>query len=71
MWVRSQWKNGLFKCDSFETQTNCVYGTTTYGKCVCLGYYSTQEKALKVLDMLSEHTGSKYPFFIPQDSEVD
>ena len=39
----------------------------------CIGYYSTEEKAIKVLDMIQSnyvcHKGLRY-FQMPQDSEV-
>lgn len=84
MWVRSQDKILLINCNSFELlsyEENSVFviwGSNNNW----LGQYTTQEKALKVLDMLEqcvsgftdEETSEFYNygvFQIPQDDEVE
>ena len=58
MWVRSQNKERLMKCEEFMVSKGIgnfanKYSIYTIG-IVHLGAYSTREKALKVLDMIQE-----------------
>lgn len=79
MWVRSQDKRRLVKCESFEIYGNrsVIFGYTK--NYVNLGEYSTEEKALKVLDALQTSItktitntyNNKFGVFqMPQDDEV-
>ena len=86
MWVRSQDKNLLIKCDNFSiehyTKTNYTETETTIKffsietleratqKLTALGDYSTKEKALRVLDMIQKFIGVNDVFQMPQDDEV-
>ena len=56
MWVRSQDKKALDNVKTFQI----VNGGLEIWSCrncntICLGVYSTEQKALKVLDMIQEH----------------
>ena len=54
MWIRSQDKKLLLSVPWLKVDTNncvCGYDQTRYA---VLGEYSTEEKALKVLDMIQE-----------------
>lgn len=52
MWVRSQSKRTLMNCKYFTVDsTNVVIGMSG-GNYISLGSYSTEEKALKVLDKI-------------------
>lgn len=76
MWIRSQEKDRLIKCEHFgfyQESKNCnvIWGNES---CLWLGVYSTKEKALKVLDMIQNHIESENwdkVFQMPQDSEVE
>ena len=82
MWVRSQDKTVLINCNNFSIE--CYINTNknkTYfnietiesnnGTYRTLGSYSSKEKALQVLYMICEQVDSEYPFFMPEDSEVE
>lgn len=72
MWIRSQSKELLIKCDNFSME--CYASTNTdiksffdietieasTGTHSTLGSYSTKEKALKVLDIIQEHIKNMY-----------
>lgn len=81
MWVRSQEKERLMKCEHFgfyQESKNCniIWGNES---CLWLGVYSTKEKALNVLDKIQTHlelleykaSGREIIFQMPQDSEVE
>lgn len=60
LWIRSQMKNNLVSADNFHVEFNednytfqitCEKWDSEY----CLGEYSTEEKALKVLDMIQNY----------------
>lgn len=85
MWIRSQDKNSFYKYIGFEIGDNVIKATRVDSKVILVGKYSTEEKALKVLDMIQEHIKPKYMldkenmvvsipqnnvFQMPQDSEV-
>ena len=72
MWIRNQWKNNLVNSEHFYIETNYVYCVTSYGKPLPLGYYSTEKKALEVLDTIADYV-VRHPlavFKMPQDDEV-
>lgn len=80
MWIRSQDKKRLVKCMFFEIgqKTPTIYGYTI-NDCFTLGTYSSEENALKVLDMIQEHITNMYigtsnymgkPFQMPADEEA-
>lgn len=58
MWIRSQDKEMLLNCEGFdildEDTVWIIYGCNT-----ALATYSTEEKALKVLDMIEKHLNSQ------------
>lgn len=68
MWVRSQDKKILTEIHDVEIDTsNQIWGSGSF-----IGEYSTEEKALKVLDEIQERTEYLYPktFQMPQDEDV-
>lgn len=74
MWIRSQDLYTLIKCERLSvrqcgSENYCVIGD----ECVVLGEYSTEEKALKVLDMIQKYVvfNSYEVFLMPQDDEVE
>lgn len=85
LWIRSQDKISLIECNNFIIV--CRDNGFAIHTCVLqalklnarLGYYSTKEKALKVLDKIQEHItkneagiyNSKFGVYqMPQDDEV-
>ena len=74
MWIRSQDLFTLIKCERLSVrkcygENYCVIGD----ECVVLGEYSTEEKALLVLDMIekvSMYSGNTL-FQMPDDDEVE
>lgn len=74
MWVRSQEKDRLIKCEHFgfhQESKNCniIWGNES---CLWLGVYSTKEKALKVLDMIESFIDYGDTLFaMPSDEEVE
>ena len=87
MWIRSQDKTGLIKSDCIILNKNEIRATTQAdGFLITIGEYSSQEKVLKVLDMIQEcieHNNSHHNarigvpyleynvFQMPLDSEVE
>lgn len=78
MWIRSQNRKSLTDCDSFAVerffeQYEVVTLSSRSGISVALGIYSSEEKALIVLDMIEKV--SMYPgntlFQMPDDDEVE
>ena len=74
MWIRSQDLYTLIKCERLsvrkcESEDYCVIGD----ECVVLGEYSTEEKALKVLDEIQNITEYLWhkAFQMPQDEDVE
>ena len=74
MWIRSQDLYTLIKCKRLSIrqcggENYCVIGD----ECVVLGEYSTEEKALNVLDEIQKRTEYLYPkaFQMPQDEDVE
>lgn len=60
MWIRSQEKTRLIKPDYIRVdETNILATTYSDGFYVTIGSYSSQEKALKVLDMIQTKLMSK------------
>lgn len=61
MWIRSQDKTILVKADYVTIGINEIVAACSSKSCVTIGEYSSQEKALKVLDMIQnaiEHNSS-------------
>ena len=55
MWIRSQDKTGLIKSDCIIVNKNEIRARTQAdGSLITIGEYSSQEKALKVLDMIQK-----------------
>lgn len=86
MWIRSQDKTVLVKADYVTIGINEIVAACSSNSCVTIGEYSSQEKALKVLDMIQEcieHNNShqsarigipylEYNVFqMPLDSEIE
>ena len=78
MWIRSQFRKTLLNASEFHIVER--YGEFgVYAGAVVLGNYSTEEKAMKVMDMIEsaiiEHeiakAKSKIIFYMPKDDEVD
>lgn len=78
MWVRSQDKKHLYKSFGFEIVNNsiyCLFGNTVAN----VGTYSSEEKALKVLDMIharmnklnNTRSNANSVYAMPQDEEVN
>lgn len=80
MWIRSQRRNTLVNINFMRVINDGNYclicGATTDG-CDCeLGVYSTEEKALKVLDQIQDNMESfehepTMVFQMPQDEDVE
>ena len=62
MWIRSQYKTGLIKTDYVKVIKNEIRAKASSDEfLITIGEYSSQEKALKVLDMMQkciEHNNS-------------
>lgn len=77
MWIRSQKRNMLadinlmFMCD--ESDGWVIYCESAGGVTDRLGVYSTEDKALKVLDEIhcSLNNGATNVYQMPQDDEVE
>jgi hypothetical protein len=77
MWIRSQEKTDLVNCNCVGID-NCLGKTTIvehcYNKMYILGFYSTKEKAIKVLDLLQDfmyqESDSTVVFEMPADDAV-
>lgn len=69
MWIRSQDKKILTEIHDLEIDS----GFKVWGSGMLIGEYSTEEKALKVLDEIQNITGYLYhkAFEMPQDDEVE
>lgn len=77
IWIRSQNKLKLTECKEIIIDQNDCFEYIFEGYAIddiptILGTYSTEEKAIKVLDMIQEHiaTHSNKVFQMPQDEEV-
>lgn len=76
MWIRSHRKNALVNINFIRIINDGNYclicGATTDGYDCELGVYSTEEKALKVLDEIQKRTEYLYPkaFQMPQDEDI-
>lgn len=79
MWIRNQNKCVMIKCKNIATYKNIKMDKfvviTNDGTDIELGYYSTKEKALKVLDMIEKEirldTCNTRVFQMLQDNEVE
>lgn len=77
MWIRSQRGKFFTDCDYFEVEKfHEQYSVITLSNrsdiSVALGIYSSEKKALKVLDEIQKRTEYLYPkaFQMPQDDDV-
>lgn len=76
MWIRSQNKKYLINCKNLGIRKMLnKYVVALISECAdfyTLGSYSSEEKALKVLDEIQKRTEYLYPkaFQMPQDYEV-
>ena len=71
IWIRSQDKEKLIKCEDIQISGTDIVNFTRYGV-VELGKYSTKEKALKVLDEIDDFAAMGcYLYRLPQDDEVE
>ena len=68
MWIRSQDRKILTEVHDLEVDS----GFKVWGSGMLIGEYSTQDKALKVLDRIEEliENQSGLTFYMPQDDEV-
>lgn len=77
MWIRSQNKKYLINCKNLGIRKMLnKYVVALISECAdfyTLGSYSTEEKALKVLDEIQNRKEYLYPkaFQMPQDYEVE
>lgn len=77
MWIRIQTKNALVNINFIRIINDGNYclicGATTDGYDCELGVYSTEEKALKVLDEIQKRTEYLCPkaFQMPADEDVE
>lgn len=69
MWVRSQDRKILTEVHDLDIDD----ANQIWGGCSLLGKYSSEEKALKVLDEIQKRTEYLYlkVFQMPQDDEVE
>ena len=74
MWIRSQDLYTLIKCERLSirqcaSKEHCIIGD----ECIVLGVYSTQEKALRVLDWIQNQIEYKNVEVhqMPQDEDVE
>lgn len=69
MWIRSQDKKILTEIHDVEIDS----GFKVWGSGLLIGEYSTEEKALKVLNDIQEFNECTYSemFQMPTDNEVD
>lgn len=76
MWIRSQTKNALVNINFMRVIDDgnfcLICGATTDGCDYELGIYSTEEKALKVLDEIQKRTEYLCPkaFQMPADDDI-
>lgn len=77
IWIRSQDKEVLCECNEIYLNVNCANYQIENEDWI-LGIYSTEEKALKVLDMIQTHlenleykvSGREVIFQMPQEDKV-
>lgn len=69
MWIRSQDRKKLTEIHDVTV----YHGTKIWADCSFIGEYSTEEKALKVLDYIQDNL--EYPYYnvfqMPADDEVE
>ena len=72
MWIRSQDKHALVNTDEIYVCDGWDDNYSIRGKGYRLGVYSTQEKALKVLDEIhcSLNNGATNVYQMPQDEDI-
>ena len=73
MWIRSQDKTRLIKPDYIRINGNDIETIRFDMLCTKIGEYSSEEKLLKVLDMIQKSISSNENsvFQMPLDSEVE
>ena len=78
MWIRSQDKKRLVKCDFIRANGNEIQANFSSNSYSVIAIYSIEEKALKVLDMIETHLeylkykiNREFVFRMPQDDEVE
>lgn len=76
MWIRSQSKNALVNINFMRVINDgnfcLICGATTDGFDCELGIYSSEKKALRVLDEIQEHLESYTDAFqMPADEDVE
>ena len=73
MWIRSQDKTRLIKPDYIRINGNDIEAIHFDMLCTEIGEYSSEEKTLKVLDMIQKSISSheNFVFQMPLDSEVE
>lgn len=77
MWIRSQTKNALVNINFMRVINDgnfcLICGATTDGCDYELGVYSTEEKALKVLDRIEELIANQcgLTFYMPADEDAE
>lgn len=69
MWIRSQDRKKLTEIHD----ATIYHDKQIWAGCSFIGEYSTEEKALKVLDEIQKRTEYLYPkvFQMPQDEDVE
>lgn len=69
MWIRSQDKKILTKISDLDIDD----ANQIWGGCSLLGKYSSEEKAIYVLDIIKQYIENKFEFvfYMPQDNEID
>lgn len=72
MWIRSQSLYTLIKCERVSIQDDGESYDVVEDGCIVLGSYSTEEKALKVLDRIEELIENQcgLTFYMPADEDV-
>jgi hypothetical protein len=74
MWIRSQDKTQLIKCNHIIVEISYIIAIFDEINSTTIGIYSTKEKALKVLDKIENFMMMDYyddVFRMPQDDEVE
>ena len=73
MWIRSQDKKRLIKPDYIRINGDDIEAIGFDMLCTKLGKYSSEEKTLKILDMIQKSISSheNFVFQMPLDSEVE
>lgn len=70
-WIRSQDKTKLLKANYVRKIGSSIEVVHNDGDCTLIGKYSTEEKALEVLDMIQKYIGGKTKYYITKDLNDD